>query len=70
MTYMGNKIMAKSAPTDRRQVASDNGVLALTGAEILLKALENEGVEVIFGYPGGAVLPLSLIHISEPTRRS
>ena len=52
---MGNKIMAKSAPTDRKQVASDNSVLALTGAEILLKALENEGVEVIFG--------LSLIHI-------
>ena len=50
--------MAKSAPTDRKQVASDNGVLALAGAEILLKALENEGVEVIFGYPGGAVLPI------------
>ena len=50
--------MAKSAPTDRKQVASDHGVLALAGAEILLKALENEGVEVIFGYPGGAVLPI------------
>ena len=50
--------MAKSAPTDRKQVASDNGVLALAGAEILLKALENEWVEVIFGYPGGAVLPI------------
>ena len=50
--------MAKSAPTDRKQAASDNGVLALAGAEILLKALEDEGVEVIFGYPGGAVLPI------------
>ena len=40
--------MAKSAPTDRKQAASDDGVLALAGAEILLKALENEGVEVIF----------------------
>ncbi|MCP8968641.1 acetolactate synthase large subunit [Ectobacillus ponti] len=29
-----------------------------TGAELLLEALRNEGVEVIFGYPGGAVLPL------------
>ena len=56
--FTGNNIMAKSAPTDRKQVASDNGVLALTGAEILLKALESEGVEVIFGYPGGAVLPI------------
>ena len=50
--------MANSAPTDRKQAASDNGVLALAGAEILLKALEDEGVEVIFGYPGGAVLPI------------
>jgi len=58
LTYMGNKIMAKSAPTDRKQAASDDGVLALAGAEILLKALEDEGVEVIFGYPGGAVLPI------------
>jgi acetolactate synthase-1/2/3 large subunit len=30
----------------------------LTGAGIVLKALVDQGVEVIFGYPGGAVLPL------------
>jgi acetolactate synthase-1/2/3 large subunit len=30
----------------------------LNGAEIVLKALVDQGVEVIFGYPGGAVLPL------------
>ncbi len=29
-----------------------------SGAEILLRALEEQGVEVIFGYPGGAVLPI------------
>ncbi|MFN3959451.1 MAG: acetolactate synthase 3 large subunit [Parvularculaceae bacterium] len=28
------------------------------GADILLDALEEQGVEVIFGYPGGAVLPI------------
>jgi len=28
------------------------------GAEIVLRALKAQGVEVIFGYPGGAVLPL------------
>jgi acetolactate synthase-1/2/3 large subunit len=31
---------------------------AMTGAEILLKALVDQGVEVIFGYPGGVVLPI------------
>ena len=56
----------------------------LTGAEALVESLERVGVEVIFGIPGGAILPaydplghsklirhilvLSLIHISEPTR--
>ncbi len=29
-----------------------------TGAEILLRALAEQGVEVLFGYPGGAVLPI------------
>jgi len=30
----------------------------LTGAEIIIKALLDQGVEVVFGYPGGAVLPI------------
>ena len=30
----------------------------ITGAEIVVKALRDQGVEVVFGYPGGAVLPI------------
>src|ERR1051326_8366944 len=30
----------------------------MTGAEIILEALEREGVDLIFGYPGGANLPI------------
>ena len=30
----------------------------MTGAEIVFKVLEDRGVEHIFGYPGGAVLPI------------
>ena len=30
----------------------------ITGAEIVLKSLIEQGVEVVFGYPGGAVLPI------------
>jgi acetolactate synthase I/II/III large subunit len=29
-----------------------------SGARLVLKALEEQGVDVLFGYPGGAVLPL------------
>jgi acetolactate synthase-1/2/3 large subunit len=32
--------------------------MKLSGAEALLKALEGEGVEVIFGIPGGASMPI------------
>ena len=30
----------------------------MTGAEVIVKALNEQGVDHIFGYPGGAVLPL------------
>ena len=30
----------------------------MTGAEILIECLKREGVEVMFGYPGGSVLPI------------
>ena len=30
----------------------------LTGAEMVIQTLQDQGVEKIFGYPGGAVLPI------------
>ena len=32
--------------------------MKMTGAQILMKSLQNEGVKAIFGYPGGAVLDI------------
>ncbi len=32
--------------------------MKMSGADALLKALEQEGVEVIFAYPGGASMPI------------
>ncbi|HTY14015.1 MAG TPA: biosynthetic-type acetolactate synthase large subunit [Candidatus Omnitrophota bacterium] len=32
--------------------------MEITGAQALLESLKKEGVEIIFGYPGGQVLPL------------
>ena len=31
--------------------------MQITGAEVMVKCLEEEGVSTIFGYPGGAILP-------------
>jgi len=30
----------------------------MKGAEVLLKALERQGVEIVFGHPGGAIMPV------------
>jgi acetolactate synthase-1/2/3 large subunit len=35
-----------------------NGQEHITGAEALLKCLIEEGVDTIFGYPGGAIMPI------------
>jgi len=32
--------------------------MKITGSEALIKAMINEGVETIFGYPGGAIMPV------------
>ncbi len=46
--------------------------MKLTGAEIVIRALQEEGVKYIFGYPGGAVLhiydALFQINAAEPER--
>ncbi len=38
----------------------------ISGAEILVRALIDQGVEVLFGYPGGAVLPIYDALFNEP----
>ncbi|MGF1596540.1 MAG: acetolactate synthase large subunit [Acidimicrobiales bacterium] len=40
----------------------------LNGGQALIKSLEMEGVEVIFGYPGGAILPVYDPIIDSPIR--
>src|SRR5215472_1183645 len=37
--------------------APDAGI-HMTGAEMVIRALADQGVEHLFGYPGGAVLPI------------
>src|SRR4051794_18741229 len=42
----------------RPQSESGAGKTVLTGAEIVWATLEGEGVREVFGYPGGAILPV------------
>lgn len=46
---------ASSTALDPRTQARER---AYTGAERLIQCLEREGVDVIFGYPGGAAIPI------------
>ncbi|MCX6302458.1 MAG: biosynthetic-type acetolactate synthase large subunit [Bacteroidia bacterium] len=45
----------KTVEEDRPQ---SNGQEQITGAEALLRCLVEEGVDTIFGYPGGAIMPV------------
>ena len=41
-----------------KQNKTKSAPVMMEGAEVILKVLEDQGVDVIFGYPGGAVLPI------------
>jgi acetolactate synthase I/II/III large subunit len=41
----------------RRTALADTTPVRMTGAQILWEVLAREGVDVVFGYPGGAIMP-------------
>jgi acetolactate synthase-1/2/3 large subunit len=45
-------------PVKRAEESPEPGVQSLSGAEILIQTLADLDVDTIFGYPGGAVLPV------------
>lgn len=47
---------AKNFDDKQQQLQQGNKPVMLSGAEMLVQSLTDEGVEYIFGYPGGAVL--------------
>jgi len=48
----------KNTPiTAKAKTEAKTGFKTMTGAGILWECLEREGVKVVFGYPGGAILP-------------
>jgi len=53
---MATKTAGKSAA--KKAAARKSTPKQMNGAEIVLQALVDQGVDTVFGYPGGAVLPL------------
>ena len=61
-----------STPSDiqpETQAAATQAAEILTGAEMVVRALVDQGVDVLFGYPGGAVLPIYDALFHEPRLR-
>ena len=59
------RVVRMADPEKQKQKKSDYEIAeskkdypVMTGAQIVLQALIDQGVDTIFGYPGGAVLPL------------
>lgn len=51
-------MVATDPTTQRTEAAQHTEPEVLTGAQITCRAIEAEGVTTVFGYPGGAVIPL------------
>jgi acetolactate synthase-1/2/3 large subunit len=57
--------MTAHSPTIEAQDAQEVSA-TLSGAEMVVRALIDQGVDVLFGYPGGAVLPIYDALFAEP----
>lgn len=40
------------------QLAHDSNGIIINGARWIIRALEKKGVDIVFGYPGGAIMPI------------
>ena len=53
--------MKDNTPSPQKKTTSPRGgregVERISGAEALMRSLEHEGVDVLFGYPGGSIMP-------------
>ena len=50
--------MSKANTKAAEKTATKTQTETMTGAEIVLRALKDQGVDRVFGYPGGAILPI------------
>ena len=61
--------MALNTMTLHQTLEADTATETMSGAQMVVRALIDQGVEVLFGYPGGAVLPIYDALYEEPRLR-
>ena len=60
-------IRSSGAQHIMERAQQENETRELAGSQILCEALVREGVELLFGYPGGAIMPFYDSLTSYPT---
>lgn len=60
-------LLTKTKPAIESERDGNQPKQKITGSEVLLNSLVNEGVDIIFGYPGGAIMPVydALYHYAD-----
>lgn len=53
-----NKLTSMEVQTQTKPKSSIKKTIRITGAEALIKCLLAEGIDLIYGYPGGAIMPI------------
>jgi acetolactate synthase-1/2/3 large subunit len=43
---------------EKISTTNKNNTIRITGADAVMRSLQSEGVDIIFGYPGGAIMPI------------
>ena len=58
LKYVLNDMDHKNTVTNSQTPTIERPTANITGSEIVLRTLVGEGVDTIFGYPGGAIMPI------------
>ncbi len=56
--FMPQAAPAKAPRKSEAALERDENSMEMTGAEMIIAAMTEQGTDVVFGYPGGAVLPI------------
>jgi acetolactate synthase-1/2/3 large subunit len=57
-TYLGLKVEIMETITSKRTPRKNPKTMRVSGAEAIIHCLLAEGVDLIYGYPGGAIMPV------------
>lgn len=50
--------MSTLETTEKREIAATEAAVQISGSQAVLEALIHENVDTVFGYPGGAIMPI------------